>query len=114
LWHAAAQVENGANVAEDLAPEGEVQGRCLVVCVGAPIFVVGLGLRSRRAEVVACDAGDDDEHDSCAVEKERLEHGTLLCRLRTCSIAQLVSLRVHGSSRRQHSSVEVVQVFAVS
>jgi hypothetical protein len=36
------------------------------------VFVVGFGLRSGRAEVVACDAGDDDEHDGCAVEEERV------------------------------------------
>ena len=40
LRHAAAKVEDCADVAEDLAPEREVQGRCLVVCVGAAIFIV--------------------------------------------------------------------------
>ena len=74
---------------------------------------MGLGFRSRRAEVVAGDASNNDEHDSCAVKEECLEHGTFLCRLRACGIAQLVSLGVHGSSRRQHSSVEVVEVIAV-
>lgn len=114
LRHAAAQVEDRAYVAEDLAPEVEVQGRRLVVCVGVAVFVVGLGLRSGRAEVVACDAGDDDEHDGCAVEEECLEHGAFLCRLRACGVAQLVGLGVHGSSRRQHSSVKVVEVLAIS
>jgi len=114
LRHAAAQVEYGANVAEDLAPEGEVQGRCLVVCVRAAVFVVRLGFGSGRAEVVARDAGDDDEHNGCAVEEEGLEHGTFLCWFCACSLAQLVGLGMHGSSGRQHSSVEVVEVVAVS
>jgi hypothetical protein len=42
-----------------------------------------------------------------------LEHGAFLCRFRACGLAQLVGLGVHGSSRRQHSSVEVVEVLAV-
>lgn len=62
------------------------------------VFVVRLGFGSGRAEVIACDASDDDEHDGCAVEEERLEHGAFLCRLRACGIAQLVRLGVHGSS----------------
>lgn len=114
LRHAASQVEDRANVTEDLAPKRKVQGRCLVVCIGMAVFVVGFGLGSRRAEVVARDAGDYDKQDSCAVEEERLEHGSLLRGLHACGIAQLVSLGVHWSSRRQHSSIEVVEMFAVS
>ena len=114
LRHAAAKVEDCADVTEDLAPEGEVQGRCLVVCVGAAIFIMGFRLRCRRAEIVTCDAGDDYEQDGCAVEEESLEHGTFFCRFRACSFARVVDLGVHGSSGREHGSVEVVQVVAVS
>ena len=114
LRHAAAQVEDCADIAEDLAPEREVQGRCLVVCVGAAIFIVRFRLGSGRTEVVACDASDDDEQNGSTVEKERLEHGAFLRRFGAGAVAQLVGLGVHGSSRRQHCSIEVVEVFAVS
>lgn len=113
LGHAAAEVKDCADVAKDLAPEREVQGRRLVVCVGAAVFVVRLGLGSGGAEVVACDACDDDEYNGCAVEQNSLEHGARLRWFRACSFAQFLGLRVHRSSRRQHGSVKVVQVIAV-
>ena len=113
LRHAAAQVEDCTNVAEDLSPEREVQGGCLVVCVGTAVFVVGLRLWGGRAEVVTRDARNDDEHNGCAIEKNSLKHGACLCRFCACRIAQLLGLRMHGGGRRQHGSIEVVEVVAV-
>lgn len=49
LRHTAAEVEHCADVAKDLAPEGEVERGGLVIGIGA----VGLGLRGRGTEVVA-------------------------------------------------------------
>lgn len=109
LRHATAEVEHCADVAKDLTPEGEVERRCLVVCVGTAIF----GLRSRRAEVVACDSGNDYEDDGSAVEENGLQPRARLGRLCVLDGVCVFILGVHWRGRRQHGAIKIVEMVAV-
>lgn len=110
LRQAAAEVEHGADVAEDLAPEAEFEGRGLVVGVGAIVVVRWRG----GAEVVAGDAGEDDEHDGCAVEEDCLDPGARLNGLSGLDVVFVFGLRVHGRRGREIRAVQIGEVLAVS
>ena len=113
LRDAGAEVEDGADVAEDLAPEAEVQGRGLVIGVGVfVVVVVGFG---GGGEVVACDSGDDYEEDGGAVEEDCLGPGA------GCGGFGWIGggggggggFGVHGSCGGEHCAVEAVEAVAV-
>lgn len=111
LRDAGAEVEDGADVAEDLAPEGEVQGRGLVVGVGV---LVAVAVRfGGRAEVVACDAGDDYEEDRGAVEEDCLGPGAGFGRFGGVGGGGGGVFGVHGLRWGEHIAVEAVEAVAV-
>lgn len=74
LWHARAQVEEGAQVAEDLAPDVEAEG---VVALAFQLrLAVALVRRvAAAADPPAEDAGGADEDDGEDVEEDRLRGG---------------------------------------
>lgn len=109
LRDARAEVEHGADVAEYLAPEAEVQGGGLVVGVGV-LVVVGVGF-GRGAQVVACDAGDDYEEDGGAVEEDCLGPGAWFGGFGGVRDAGVFG--VHGLGRGEHCAVEAVEAVAV-
>ena len=112
LRDAGAEVEDGADVAEDLAPGVEVQGRGLVVGVGVLVVVVVVGLGG-GAEVVACDAGDDHEQDRGAVEEDCLGPGAWFGGFGGVRGGGGGVFRVHGLRWGEHVAVEAVEAVAV-
>lgn len=77
------------------------------------MFEMRLGLGRGGTEIVACNAGDDDEQDCGAVEENCLEPGARLSGLGGIDVVCVSRLRVHGRSGREHGSIEVVEVITV-